>query len=195
MCRHTAPVVLVLLLLLVACGETPVPATVVPTAASTLVPMPTMPPGAEPQDMLLEVGTPAPGFSLTSADGETISLDDYAGRPLVLVFFSPYCTACQAELPELQSLAAAYEEQGLVVLGITRSEGDVMRAFARDFGLDLPILLDLSAVVNVAYHVYVVPTTYFVDRDGIIRSAVVGAPQDYVRVFFEEQLQQILPDE
>jgi cytochrome c biogenesis protein CcmG/thiol:disulfide interchange protein DsbE len=98
---------------------------------------------------------------------------------VVLNLWASWCPPCQAEMPALQRLHVQRADQGVVVLAINSTVQDTeadARAFAADRGLTFPIALDPTGEATRAYQVRALPSTYFVDRLGIIRRVVIGGP-------------------
>ena len=118
-------------------------------------------------------GAPAP---LLDLDGRPVRLADLRGRPVWLNFWASWCPPCQAETPTIRDLAAAYAPQGLEVIGVSVQEAteDDVRAYAEKYGLDYTVAADLAGDVFRRYRVYGLPTHYFIDEDGVIRSIVQG---------------------
>lgn len=116
-----------------------------------------------------QAGT-APDFTLTTAGGESVSLADYRGQPVVLHFWASWCPACKHVQPGLQALADEYSERGLVLLGVNfaEDEGVEPQAVLAERGLTFQTLLQGEAVVE-SYGVKGTPTTYFIDREGEIQ--------------------------
>ncbi len=120
------------------------------------------------------VGHPAPDFTLVTVTGETFSLSALNGKPVVLNFWATWCPPCRAELPELQAAGSRYGDQ-VIIAGVNQAEPpDDVRAFAGQLGLTYPIPLDEAAVVSRQYAVRSLPTTFFIDRRGIIRRIQSG---------------------
>jgi|FLYL01.1.fsa_nt_gi peroxiredoxin len=126
-------------------------------------------------------GSLAPDFLLESLDGGTLRLSDLRGRPVVLNFWATWCKPCRLEMPRLVEAYERHRDQGLVVVGLNLQEGPaVIRPFAEDYGMDFPIVVDRDGDVGDAYRVGGVgtdrglPTTFFIDRDGVIRSVFTG---------------------
>jgi len=118
-------------------------------------------------------GSPAP---LRDLDGKPVQLADLRGRPVWITFWASWCPPCQAETPTIRDLATAYAPQGLAVIGISvqeATEADV-RAYAARYGLRHTIAADLAGDVFRRYRVFGLPTQYFLDRDGVVRSIVQG---------------------
>ena len=118
-------------------------------------------------------GAPAPPRDL---DGNPVQLADLRGRPVWINFWASWCPPCQAETPTLRDVAEAYAPQGLEVVGISVQEAteEDVRAYAERYGLPYTVAADLTGDVFRRYRVYGLPTQYFLDADGIIRSIVQG---------------------
>lgn len=134
----------------------------------------------------LHVGDRAPEVTITGPEGSPAPLLDLDGRPLSLAalrghpvwinFWATWCPPCQSETPTIRDLAKAYAPRGLVVVGISVQEAteDDVRAYAVRYGLGYTIAADLAGDVFRRYRVYGLPTQYFLDGDGVIRSIVQG---------------------
>ena len=124
-------------------------------------------------------GFAAPDFTLDLLGGGEVTLSDLRGKPVVVNLWASWCPPCRAEMPAIQKVYQDYKDLGLVVLGVNTtnqdSEADAA-AFVRDYGLTFPIPLDRDGSVSVRYALRGLPTTFFIDREGIIRSVVVGGP-------------------
>ncbi|WP_423225610.1 TlpA disulfide reductase family protein [Candidatus Amarolinea aalborgensis] len=133
------------------------------------------PPGQRPPSP--QVGFPAPDFSLSRLDGQSVRLADWHGQPVVLNFWATWCPPCRAEMPALQAAAQAYGDQGVRVLGVNQAEeANQVAGFMQTLGLDFPVLLDRDAAVSQLYRVRSLPTTFFIDREGVIREIIIGGP-------------------
>jgi cytochrome c biogenesis protein CcmG/thiol:disulfide interchange protein DsbE len=120
------------------------------------------------------VGHPAPDFTLHSPAGESFSLGALRGKPVVLNFWATWCPPCRSEAPELQSASQRYGGQ-VAVIGVDQGEpGATVQAYAAQQGLTYPSPLDENGRVSLAYGVHALPTTFFIDRDGVIRQIYVG---------------------
>ena len=118
-------------------------------------------------------GAPAP---LLDLDGNPVRLADLRGRPTWINFWASWCPPCQAETPTIRDVAEAYAPQGLQVVGISVQEAteDDVRAYAEKYDLGYTVAADLTGDVFRSYRVFGLPTQYFLDENGIIRSIVQG---------------------
>ncbi len=135
--------------------------------------------GIEPLDDtlsdLVKAGSAAPAFELLDLDGETVSLSDFEGRPVILNFWATWCAPCRLEMPELQRAQAEYGDDGPVVLTINQEESaERVVEFFDEVGLTLPALLDSKAQVGIAYGAFFLPTTVIIDPDGIVTAVHRG---------------------
>lgn len=121
----------------------------------------------------------APDFTLEALDGGQVTLTDLRGKVALVNLWASWCPPCRAEMPAIEKVYQAYQSQGLVVLGINTTYQDSepqARAFVEQYGLSFPILLDRTGEVSRRYLLRALPTSFFVDRRGVIRSVVVGGP-------------------
>jgi len=122
------------------------------------------------------VGQPAPGFSLVDLRGHAVRLSDFRGQPVVVNFFATWCGPCKEELPRFQATYQKDHAQDLQVLLVDLKESPTdVRAFATKLGLTMPIVVDQQGVVaSQGYALTNIPTTYFIDSDGVIRGVQFG---------------------
>lgn len=124
-----------------------------------------------------QVGAVAPDFATTNLEGEIVSLADFRGRPVIINFWATWCAPCRIEMPELQTVYQEYQDEELVILAINREE-DAERIsdfFYDEMELTFTPLLDEDALVANLFNVFNMPTTYFVDAEGIITAVHRGA--------------------
>ncbi len=115
----------------------------------------------------------APAFALQSLDGKTVSLADYAGRPLVVNFYGAWCEQCIIQLPLLAELERRHP--GLPIVGILyRETPEAGRAAADDGHATWPTLVDPGGKVAEAYGVQGAPATFFIRADGTIAGDLLG---------------------
>lgn len=121
------------------------------------------------------VGAVAPDFSLQSVDGVEASLSDYRGEVVLLNFWATWCAPCRLEMPAFQQRYRELAPEGLQVLAVNFDESEEeVRAFQQELDLSFPLLLDPGGMVQRIYRVLGYPTTYLVDRDGVIQAIHVG---------------------
>ena len=126
------------------------------------------------------VGALPPAFSGTTYDGKTVSLADYAGKPMWLTFGASWCPDCRSEAPDVEAIYQKYKGQGLVVLGVFISENaSDISGYAGRAGLTFPIVVDERTVIASTYRTLGIPTHFFIGADGRIREIRIGAlPKD-----------------
>jgi peroxiredoxin len=123
----------------------------------------------------IEAGCRAPDFTLTTYDGDSITLSDYRGKIVLLNFWALSCGPCKAEMPFLQ---AAHENQaasGLAVIAVNPSDSTVLiEKFVQENGLTFSIPRDQTRQTAKAYSITAIPRTFFIDTKGIIRKVQTG---------------------
>lgn len=133
---------------------------------------------------------PAPDFDLATLDGGRILLGDLQGKPVVINFWATWCGPCRAEMPMLQSTWERFGES-VTIVGVDVDEAPaVVQTFVDDLGLTFPIALDEGAEVSGRYNVRGLPTTLFVDSNGIIRQIYPGELHSAI---LAEGIREILP--
>lgn len=120
------------------------------------------------------VGQPAPGFTATALDGSLISLDELQGRPVWLVFMATWCTACRAEIPDVEAFHEQSGDDVAVIAVYVGESGSAVQPYAERLGLSFTQLPDEQTALAQAYGVLGVPAHYFVDPDGVVRETRVG---------------------
>jgi thiol-disulfide isomerase/thioredoxin len=114
--------------------------------------------------------------TLTDLDGRPIRLADLRGRPVWLNFWATWCPPCQYETPILREVYERHRAEGLALVAVSVQETSVedVRAYAETYGLTYTIGFDATSAVFHRYRVFGLPTQFFIDRQGIIRSVVLG---------------------
>jgi cytochrome c biogenesis protein CcmG, thiol:disulfide interchange protein DsbE len=137
----------------------------------------------------IAVGQAVPNITGTTLDGSTVDLAALRGHPVVINFWGPTCVPCREETPLLAQKVAQHEKDGLVVLGVlTDDPVEPARAFASQYGGTWQTVIDPGGAIKRAYRVIGRPQSFFVDRDGILRSIQIGAVMD---PDFEQKFAQI----
>jgi peroxiredoxin len=122
----------------------------------------------------LPVGTPAPDFTLPALDGAAISLSDYRGRPVLLVFSDPDCRPCQEMAPALERIHR--DSSNFAILMISRGDEEANRTKISEHGLTFPVVLQRKWEVSREYGMFSTPIGYMIDEFGVLASgAAVGA--------------------
>jgi len=140
------------------------------------------------------IGSLAPDFQLESLDGQGVTLSELRGRPVMLNFWATWCPPCRAEMPWLEQIYEEWTGKPPSVVMLTVNNGESpsrVRGFMETYNLSLPVLLDTDERVAGRYGIRYIPTTFFIDEDGIIQQKVVGAFTGKDAI--EEGLRRIVP--
>ncbi len=117
----------------------------------------------------LSVGERAPDFTLPDLEGRTVSLADFRGHPLLLVFGSPTCVPCQRLIPDLNVFAHERPDE-LRVLFLSRGEVEEVRRFASDHDVQVPVATFPDDALADQYRARVSPFAFLIDGEGVIRA-------------------------
>lgn len=129
------------------------------------------------QSPVIQAGGPAPDFQLLGLDGQTVSLVSLRGRPVMLNFWATWCNPCRMEMPFIQEVFedTEWKEQELVILAVNLGEdASKVTKFLEDNGFSFTVLLDTDGSVAENYDVSGIPTTFFIDKNGIIKDRKTG---------------------
>ncbi|MGA2426305.1 MAG: TlpA disulfide reductase family protein [Terriglobales bacterium] len=113
------------------------------------------------------IGNLAPDFELQTLDGKNLKLSDLRGKAVLLNFWATYCGPCKVEMPWFVELQKEYGSQGFQIVGVANDDASTedIAKFAKEMGINYPILIGKDSVSD-SYKVSVLPTSFFVDRDG-----------------------------
>jgi cytochrome c biogenesis protein CcmG/thiol:disulfide interchange protein DsbE len=137
--------------------------------------------GGAPQGSLL--GQPAPDFQFQVTEEQSISLSDLQGNPVLLNFWATYCGPCAYEMPYLQQVYDDWQGSGLVLLAINIGEDlSTVGNFVQSRGLSLPVVLDTRGAIAYQYGIQNIPTTFFIDSQGIVQHVQVGVFQSVAEI-------------
>ena len=126
-----------------------------------------------------QVGFSAPGFALTSLDDRSIGLVDFDGKPVILNFWASWCPPCKAEMPAFQQASMEFSHTDLQIIAVNATSQDSLinvRQFVDQYDITFPIPLDLTGAITMDYLVHSLPTTFFIDKNGIIVDVIIGGP-------------------
>lgn len=118
----------------------------------------------------------APAWQLRDPDGQLISSADFEGDVLVVNFWATWCPPCRREIPGFTEVQEELGPEGLTIVGISLDEAPVeaVQTFAEDYGVNYPVVMGNAKVVQDFGGVRVLPTTYFIDREGQVRNVHKG---------------------
>ncbi|MBT4160513.1 MAG: TlpA family protein disulfide reductase [Gammaproteobacteria bacterium] len=112
---------------------------------------------------------PAPDFNLTLLEGGDFKLSNHRGKPVVVNFFASWCVPCGAESPVLDQVYQDYKSDGVAFVGVAVNDTEAKALeFIERYGITFPAGLDDTGEIKDAFGVYGMPTTYFIDGNGMI---------------------------
>ncbi len=124
----------------------------------------------------LKPGKKAPDFTLPSADGTEVSLHDFAGRKVFLVFTQSGCSPCKAIIPELNQLGPTEQ-----VLVINNGDPETTRKWSREVAARFPVLAQEKFGVSKKYEVFATPFAFLIDEHGVIASKGMVSSRQHIR--------------
>lgn len=124
----------------------------------------------------LQQGETAPVFTLNTLSGEKVSVpQQYPGEVLILRFWADWCPYCAPEMKSLEQIHQRYQDRGLRILAINvRQDQDTAQRFFDNLGITYSGLLDEQGEVARKYGVQGLPTTFFIDKDGLMQTRILG---------------------
>ena len=139
-----------------------------------------------------QVGNLAPDFELDDLDGNPVRLSDLRGIPVMLNFWATWCGPCRSEMADIQRVYEEWAAEDLVLLTVNMGgTSSQVAEFLEAQQLSLPVLLDSKQDVSGTYNIRYVPTTFFIDEDGVIQAVKVGAFPNQHSI--ETELDKIVP--
>ena len=129
---------------------------------------------------MLTAGTEAPEFSLDDIDGNTVSISDFKGRKVVLVFWASWCPDCRAEVPELKEMQAKADPSKVAFVSVSFDRTiEAFKTYVNENSLGGVQLFDSDGMkkssVAAAYHVKWIPSLYLIDEEGKVVFGTVVA--------------------
>jgi cytochrome c biogenesis protein CcmG/thiol:disulfide interchange protein DsbE len=133
-----------------------------------------------PQDMFpkpsVTTKEAAPEFKLALLDGNSFHMGGHKGKPVLINFFASWCLPCREEMPAIEKIAGEYQPKGVVFVAVSTDDTDAnARDFVKKYGVTIPLGIDRSTEIQKAYGLYGIPTTYFVDKQGMVNYFHSGA--------------------
>ena len=137
--------------------------------------------GGEPPAKL-NIGDAAPAFRAERLDGAAVDFPAAAGgKPMVIRFWADWCRYCEPEMKAIDAVYRRHRDKGLEVFAINAGQDKAtVEAFIRKLGVTYPVLLDEQSSIARRYGVVGLPTTYFVDAEGVVRGKVIGEADEAV---------------
>lgn len=140
------------------------------------------------RDVGIAVGDLAPEFSGTTIDGKAVSLSDLDGKLVVVNVFASWCGPCRVETPHLVEIYNEIDKDEVEFVGLNLQEtSEAVLSFKEEFSITYPLLLNEGGEITNIYRPIGLPTTWFIDQEGIIRFTFSGP-------LTKESLQVILGD-
>lgn len=135
----------------------------------------------------------APDFTITSFDGETITLSDLRGQVVIINFWASWCPPCREEAPYLETTWRKYQNQDVVFIGVdyVDTEKEAL-AYIEEFGITYFNGPDLGTRISHDYRMDGVPETYYVAKNGELRGVKIGplAPPE-----LDEKIEELLAEQ
>jgi peroxiredoxin len=120
--------------------------------------------------------TPAPDFSWSDGNGNTIHLTDLKGKVVLLDFWATWCGPCKMTIPHIEAIYEKYKDKNVVVLGVNLDTGDLekVKSFIDQYGMKYLVITDPKSAVAGKYMVNSIPTFFIIDKEGNIAKTIIG---------------------
>ncbi len=149
---------------------------------------------ALPAAAVVQTQSPAPDFTLKSAEGRNLRLQEQRGQVVLVNFWASWCGPCRQEMPHLNRLYDKYRASGFTLLGVNiDDDAKHGAATAAKWGLKFPVLLDADKQVTKLYDLGAMPSTVLIDRDGKVRFLHRGY-REGVEEAYERQIRELVKE-
>ncbi len=147
---------------------------------------------AVPPAEAVQPGAPAPPFTLATAGGDTLALANLRGRVVYVDFWASWCGPCRRSFPWMSALQDRYGKAGLAIVGVNvdKRSADAAR-FLRDTPARFAIAYDAAGATASAYDVRGMPSSFLVDRQGVVVAVEEGFHEDH-KAAMEERIRALL---
>lgn len=126
----------------------------------------------ETEEPILEINKEIPNFSFDLLTGETVDLHDYKGKIIMLNFWASWCTYCDQEMPDLNTVNN-YEDVQVFAINSRESEKTIQK-YIEEGGYDMDVVIDEVGIFSDLFYITSLPTTYFINEEGILLGAIPG---------------------
>ena len=140
-------------------------------------------------------GFSAPDFDLELQGGGKVNLASLRGKVVLVNFWATWCPPCRAEMPAIEKIYRTYHAQDLEIVAVDQTQQDreaEVVTFSRDLGLTFPIALDRNGDISARYALQGLPSSFFIDRKGVVRSVVVGGPMNAAQI--QSKIEELLKE-
>ncbi len=139
------------------------------------------------------IGKRAPEFTLSDLSGKNVSLSSFRGKVVVLDFWATWCPPCRQEIPNFINLQNKYGKKKFTFVGVSVDQDgpSVVKSFAEKMGMNYPQLMATQQVVMNYGNIDGIPTTFVIDKKGVIRNMFVGFRPEQI---FESEIQKLLAE-
>ena len=133
---------------------------------------------------------PAPDFQMSLFSGQEFALSDLQGSVVVLNFWASWCGPCRQEMPAFESIYQEYKDRDVVFVGVATTDTEPeARSFAKQVGVSYPLGMDVNDEIGTQYEIRALPTTFFIDREGIVTRKISGAATEgTLRIFLSSRV-------
>jgi peroxiredoxin len=137
---------------------------------------------------------PAPDFTLPSASGTNLRLQEQRGQVVMINFWATWCAPCRREMPQLNRIYGKYRPAGFLLLGVNVDQDQAnARGVASKLGVQFPVLFDAKQSVSRLYDLNTMPSSVLIDRDGRVRYVYLGYKEGYEETY-EKQIAELLKE-